>query len=230
MDVAIVGGTGKEGFGLALRLLGAGHRVTIGSRSAERAADAVARAKQALGDAAAQVEGAENAASVLGAEVVVVTVPFAGMIEIYDVIAPALQAGQVVLDATSPLMSAVGGKAWEAIRPWQGSAAELAAAHVPVGVSLVAGFHTIGAHALTDLDREVESDALLCADDEDAKRLVGELIDSVPGMRWVDAGPLANARITEPLTAMIITINRRYKVRDGGFRITGRDSWGAPTT
>lgn len=230
MDVAIVGGTGKEGFGLALRLLGAGHRVTIGSRSAERAADAVSRAKQALGDAAAQVEGAENAASVLGAEVVAVAVPFAGMIEIYDAIAPALQAGQVVLDATSPLMSAVGGKAWEAIRPWQGSAAELAAAHVPNGVSLVAGFHTIGAHALTDLDREVDSDALLCADDEDAKRMVGELIDSVPGMRWVDAGPLANARITEPLTAMIITINRRYKVRDGGFRFTGRDSWGTPAT
>jgi hypothetical protein len=101
---------------------------------------------------------------------------------------------------------------------------------VPEGVSVVAGFHTIGAHALAALDREVDSDALLCADDEAAKRLVGELIESVPGMRWVDAGPLANARITEPLTAMIITINRRYKVRDGGFRFTGRDAWGVPTT
>ena len=85
------------------------------------------------------------------------------------------------------------------------------------------------AHALTDLDREVDSDALLCARRRGAKRLVGELIDSVPGMRWVDAGPLANARLTEPLTPLIITINRRYKVRDGGFRITGRDAWGAPT-
>jgi NADPH-dependent F420 reductase len=177
-----------------------------------------------------RVEGGENAAAVLGAQVVVVTVPFAGMVEIYESIAPALQSGQVVLDATSPLMSAVGGKAWEAIRPWHGSAGELAASLVPDDVSVVAGFHTIGAHALAALDREIESDALLCADDEDARRLVGELIDSVPGMRWVDAGPLANARITEPLTAMIITINRRYKVRDGGFRFTGRDSWGAPTT
>ena len=226
MDVTIVGGTGKEGFGLALRLLKAGHRVTIGSRSAERAADAVARAKQAVGDDV-QVEGAENAASVFGAQVVVVTVPFAGMVEIYDSIAPALQSGQVVLDATSPLMSAVGGRAWETIRPWQGSAAELVAEHLPDGVSLVAGFHTIGAHTLAALDDEVASDALLCGDDGPAKRLVGELIDSVPGMRWVDAGPLANARITEPLTALIITINRRYKLKDGGFRITGRDSWGA---
>jgi NADPH-dependent F420 reductase len=227
MDVAIVGGTGKEGFGLALRLLGAGHRVTMGSRSAERAAEAVARARETLG-ADVRVEGGENATAVLGAEVVVVTVPFEGMIEIYDSVAPALQSGQVVLDATSPLMSAVGGDAWEAIRPWQGSAAEVAAARAPEGVSVVAGFHTIGAHALSALDRDVESDALLCSDDEDAKRLVGELIDSVPGMRWVDAGPLSNARVTEPLTAMIITVNRRYKVRDGGFRITGRDSWGVP--
>lgn len=226
-DVAIVGGTGKEGFGLAVRLLRAGHRVTIGSRSAERASEAVARAQDAVG-ADVRVEGAENAASVLGAEVVVVTVPFAGMIEIYSSIAPALQRGQVVLDATSPLMAAVGGRAWQPIRPWQGSAAELAASLVPDGVSVVAGFHTIGAHSLMALDREVESDALLCADDDAAKTRVGELIDSVPGMRWVDAGPLANARLTEPLTSLVITINRRYKLKDGGFRITGRDVWGAP--
>ena len=227
MDVTIVGGTGAEGFGLALRLLGAGHNVTIGSRSAERAAEAVTKAKGSLGSNIS-AHGAENAEAVAGAQVVAVTVPFAGMIEIYGSIAPALQPGQAVLDATSPLMAAVGGKAWEAIRPWQGSAAELAATLVPEGVPVVAGFHTVAAHSLAALDREVDSDALLCADDDDAKRLVGELIDSVPGMRWVDAGPLANARLTEPLTALIISINRRYKVREGGFRITGRDSWGAP--
>jgi hypothetical protein len=227
MDVAIVGGTGAEGSGLALRLLGAGHNVTIGSRSAERAAEAVARAKETLGQDV-PVDGAENPEAVAGAAIVVVTVPFGGMIEIYESIASALQPGQVVLDATSPLMSSVGGRAWEAISPWQGSAAEVASSLVPDGVPVVAGFHTVAAHALTRLDDEVASDALLCADDDAAKRLVGELISSVPGMRWVDAGPLANARITEPLTALIITINRRYKLRDGGFRITGRDSWGAP--
>ena len=226
MDVTIVGGTGAEGFGLALRLAGAGHHVTIGSRSAQRAAEAVTKATETLG-AGASVDGAENAEAVQGAEVVVVTVPFAGMIEIYDSIALALRPGQVVLDATSPLMAAVGGKPWEAIRPWQGSAAELAASLVPEGVAVVAGFHTVAAHSLTALDHEVDSDALLCSDDDDAKRLVGELIDRVPGMRWVDAGPLANARLTEPLTSLIISINRRYKVRDGGFRITGRDTWGA---
>ncbi len=99
---------------------------------------------------------------------------------------------------------------------------------MPTGVPVVAGFHTVAAHALAALDAEVASDTLLCSDDDDAKRLVGGLIESLPGMRWVDAGPLANARLTEPLTALIIAINRRYKVRDGGFRITGRESWGAP--
>lgn len=225
--MAIVGGTGAEGFGLALRLAGAGHHVTIGSRSAERAAEAAAKAVETL-EAEAFIDGAENAEAVTGADVVVVTVPFAGMIEIYRSIAPSLEPGQVVLDATSPLMAAVGGKAWETIRPWQGSAAELVASLVPEGVAVVAGFHTVAAHSLAALDREVDSDALLCSDDGDAKRLVGELIDSVPGMRWVDAGPLANARLTEPLTALIISVNRRYKVRDGGFRITGRDAWGVP--
>ena len=227
MHVTIVGGTGAEGFGLGLRLLHAGHRVTVGSRAAERAAAAVERAKETLGPNV-EAFGAENADSVTGAEVVAVTVPFAGMVEIYDAIAPALQPGQVVLDATSPLMSAVGGKAWEAIRPWHGSAAELAASRLPDGVPVVAGFHTVGAHTLAALEGDIDSDTLLCADDDEAKRLVGGLIESIPGMRWVDAGPLANARITEPLTALVITINRRYKLRDGGFRITGRDSWGVP--
>ncbi len=103
-----------------------------------------------------------NEEAVVGADVVAVTVPFAGMIDIYRSIAPALRPGQVVLDATSPLMSAVGGRAWEAIRPWHGSAAELAAHNVPEGVAVVAGLHTIAAHALADLDRPVESDVLLC--------------------------------------------------------------------
>lgn len=227
MDVAIVGGTGSEGFGLALRLLKAGHHVTVGSRSEARAAEAVERSKAIVGDEV-RVGGAENAEAVMGAEAVVVTVPFAGMIEAYRSIAPSLRPGQVVLDATSPLMTAVGGRAWEAIRPWQGSAAELAAHEVPDGVTVVGGLHSVAAHALADLDRPVESDVLLCSDDDDAKRLIGRLIDSVEGMRWIDAGPLANARLTESLTPLVISINRRYKLRDAGFRISGRDGWGAP--
>jgi hypothetical protein len=226
VDVAIIGGTGAEGFGFALRIAKAGHSVTIGSRAAERAAEAVGRAAEVLGDDVT-LAGAENAEAATKGEVVVVTVPFEGMAGIYRSIAESLQPGQIVLDATSPLMASVGGRAWQAIRPWQGSAAEFAASLLPDGVRLVAGLHTISAEELHDLDRSVDSDALLCGDDADAKAAVGSLIEGIPGMRWVDCGPLSNARITENLTPLLISINRRYKVKGSGFRIVGRESWGA---
>jgi NADPH-dependent F420 reductase len=226
MDVAVIGGTGAEGFGLSLRLAKTGHHVVIGSRSAERGADAAARGKGLLGGDPA-LDGAENAAAAKGRDVVVVTVPFAGQAEIYEAIAPSLSAGDVVLDATSPLMAAVGGRASEVIRPWHGSAAEFAASLVPGGVRMVAGFHTVAAHSLQALQDPVDSDVLLCADDAEAKATVGALIEGIPGMRWVDCGPLANARITESLTPLLISINRRYKVKDSGFRIVGREEWGS---
>jgi 8-hydroxy-5-deazaflavin:NADPH oxidoreductase len=231
MDVAVVGGTGKEGFALALRLAGAGHRVTIGSRDAARAEDAAARAKQTLGQtlgADARIDGALNEGSVEGKPVVIVTVPFAGMAEIYRSIAQHLASGVVIVDGTSPLMTAVGGRAWEAIRPWHGSAAEFARTLLPAHVRLVGAFHTVAAHALADLDNPVDSDVLVCGDDADAKATVGELVETVPGMRWVDCGSLENARIAETLTALLISINRAYKVKDAGFRIAGRETWGAP--
>ena len=225
MNVAVIGGTGAEGFGLALRLAKAGHHVVIGSRAAERGAEAAARGKDLLGGDPA-LDGQENATAARGRDIVAVTVPFAGQAEIYRSIAPSLAAGDVVLDATSPLMAAVGGRAWEAIRPWHGSAAEFAASLVPAGVRMVAGFHTVPAHALQALAEPVDSDVLLCGDDDEAKAAVGSLVEGIPGMRWVDCGVLANARITESLTALLISINRRYKVKDSGFRIVGRDHWG----
>jgi NADPH-dependent F420 reductase len=227
VDVAIVGGTGNEGFGLALRLATAGHHVTIGSRDAAKAAASVEEAKRLIGDDA-PVDGAENAAAVIGRPIVIVTVPFAGQAAIYAGIAEHLQPGTVVVDATSPLQSAAGGKAWHVLRPWQGSAAELAASLVPDGVRVVGAFHTVAASALRALDEDVDEDVLVCGDDPDARALVGRLVDDIPGMRWVDCGPLENARITEQLTALLITINRRYKLRGAGFRIVGRERWGLP--
>ena len=147
MDLAIVGGTGKEGFGLALRLAAAGHAVTIGSRDAERAAAAVAEARQRLG-ADAAIAGALNPDAVAGKPVVVVTVPFVGQASTYEQLRDHLAPDAVVVDATSPLQSAVGGAAWHALRPWQGSAAELARSLVPPSVRLVAAFHTVSATAL----------------------------------------------------------------------------------
>ena len=227
MDVAIVGGTGNEGFGLALRLASAGHRVTIGSRDPAKAAASVAEARAQLASDA-PIDGAENASAVAGRAVVIVTVPFAGQVATYGAIADSLEPGAIVVDATSPLQSAVGGKAWHVLRPWEGSAAELAATLVPEGVHMVGAFHTVAASALRALDRPVDEDVLVCGDDGDAKRTVGELVEAIPGMRWIDCGPLSTARITEQLTPLLITINRRYKVKGAGFRIVGRDAWGAP--
>ena len=227
MDVAIVGGTGAEGFGLALRLAKAGHHVTIGSRSAEKAAASVDEARGILG-ADATIDGAVNADSVPGKTVVFVTVPFEGQAMIYDAIKDAVGAETVVCDCTSPLMAAVGGRASPVLRPWHGSAAEFAKSLLPKGTRLVAAFHTIAADVLRDLEEDVDSDALVMGDDADAKAVVGSLIGDIPGMRWVDCGGLQMARIAEGLTPLLISINGRYKVRESGFRVTGRDVWGDP--
>ncbi|MEX0984593.1 MAG: NADPH-dependent F420 reductase [Actinomycetota bacterium] len=226
MDVAIVGGTGEEGFGLALRLAKAGHHVTIGSRAQEKADASVAEAKSILGEDA-PVVGAVNAASVAGKDVVFVTVPFSGVAMIYDAIAGSLPEGAIVCDCTSPLMSAVGGRASHAIRPWHGSAAEFAKTLLPKHVRLVAAFHTVAAEALHRVEEPLDSDALVMGDDAAAKSMVGSLIEDIPGMRWVDCGGLQMARIAETLTALLISVNSRYKAH-AGFRITGRETWGAP--
>ena len=228
MNVAVIGGTGAEGFGLALRLAQAGHQVTIGSRDAGRGAESASKASELAGST---VEGTDNASAtaVPGADgVIAVTVPYAGQAEIYRSIKDGVAPGAVVLDATSPLATAVGGRPWQVLRPWHGSAAEQAQAILGDGPRVVAGFHTIAAEGLQALDREIDSDVLLCADDAEAKARVGGLIEGIPGMRWVDGGRLEMARVAEPLTALLVSINRTYKIKDSGFRIVGRDAWGRP--
>ena len=228
MDVAVIGGTGAEGFGLALRLAQAGHAVTIGSRLEEKAAASAAEAVEILGGEA-EITGAVNADAVAGADVVFVTVPFGGMAPIYEAIGGSLPEGAVVCDCTSPLMSAVGGRASHAIRPWHGSAAEFAKTLLPKHARLVAALHTVAAESLRRIDEPLDSDVFVMGDDLEAKRIVGSLIEAIPGMRWVDCGGLQMARIAETLTALLISVNSRYKT-DAGFRITGRETWGMPPT
>src|SRR5437870_342312 len=151
MDVAVIGGTGEEGFGLTLRLGRAGHHVIIGSRSAEKGVGAAHQAGDLVG-AGSTIDGTTNEEAAASAEVVAVTVPFAGQADIYRAIKPAIRPGTIVLDATSPLATAVGGKAWQVVRPWHGSAAEQAKAILTQGVRMVAGFHTIAGDALQNLE------------------------------------------------------------------------------
>jgi NADPH-dependent F420 reductase len=227
MDVTVIGGTGQEGFGLTLRLAKAGHHVTIGSRSAEKGAASAVEAREILG-ADATVDGTTNEEAAAKAGVIAVTVPFAGQADIYRAIKATVPAGAIVLDATSPLATAVGGRAWQVVRPWHGSAAEQADAILSQSVRMVAAFHTIAGDALQDLSHALESDVLVCGDDPEAKAVVGTLVDDIPELRWVDAGALSMARIVETMTALLISVNRTYKVKDSGFRIVGRDAWGDP--
>ncbi len=226
MSVAVIGGTGDLGFGLALRLARAGEDVIIGSRVEEKGANAAARAREALG-ADAPVEGTENPKAVSGVDLVFVTVPYAGQADIYRSIREHLREGAIVCDTTTPLATAVGGGAAQVLRPWQGSAAEQAKSLLPKHIRLVAGFHSVGAEPLTDVDHPMDGDVLLCGQDDDAKAAVGSLVELI-GMRWVDCGPLSMARILEPLTAVLISVNRRYALTHTGVRLTGRDAWGRP--
>lgn len=224
--VGIVGGTGDLGFGLAVRLSAGGVPVTIGSRARDRAEDAAGRVRDRAGKDA-PVDGAENPAAIATAELVFVTIPYAGQADTYRSLKDHWPEGVVVCDTTTPLASAVGGRATQVLRPWHGSAAEQAKALLPKTVRLVSGFHSVGAEPLTDLAHPVDADALLCGDDDEAKAAVGAMVERIPGMRWVDCGPLEMARILEPLTAALIRVNKRYGVKGAGIRFTGREGWGA---
>ena len=219
MDVAIIGGTGAEGFGLTLRLAKAGHHVTIGSRDAARADAKAGEARGILG-ADAQVSGAENPAAAAAAPVVIVTVPFEGAAAIYGSIAGSVTPETVVCDCTSPLMASVGGRASHALHPWHGSAAEFVRTLLPHGTRLVAGFHTVSAKALAKADEPLDEDVILCGDDEEAKAVVAALAERLVEGRAVDAGRLEVARWLEPLTAVLLNVNRRYKV-SSGVKVTG---------
>jgi NADPH-dependent F420 reductase len=212
--VAIVGGTGALGFGLAARLARAGVPVTIGSRDAGRADEAAGRVGE--GD----VAGAENHVCVEDASVVFLTVPFRSQSENLTNLKGALREGQLLVDATVPLAAAVSGRATRTLGVWQGSAGQQAAEMVPEGVRVVSALHTVSADLLRDLDHALDEDVLLCGDKRADKREAAAVIERIEGLRCVDAGRLEQARIVEPLTALLIGINSRYKTR-AGIRITG---------
>jgi 8-hydroxy-5-deazaflavin:NADPH oxidoreductase len=220
MGVAIIGGTGDEGFALALRLARAGQAVVIGSRSQERGREAADRARAVVGPHA-PVRGTSNQEAAAGSDVVFVTVPFAGQADIYRSIRDSVRPSAVVCDTTTPLATAVGGRPWQVLTPWAGSAAEQAKGLLPASVRLVSGFHTVSAEPLADLERPMEGDP-------EAKATIGGLVERIPNLGWVDAGGLAMARIVERLTAVMVSVNRNYGLRGAGLRLTGRDGWGRP--
>jgi 8-hydroxy-5-deazaflavin:NADPH oxidoreductase len=216
--IAIIGGTGALGFGLALRWGRAGVPVVIGSRDPARAAEAVERARRAVPDA--HYSGYENAEAAGKADVVVLTVPFRSQSETLTNLKGALQPHQLVVDTTVPLAAAVSGRATRTLGVWQGSAAQQAQEMVPDGVRVVSALHTVSAGPCGDLDHELDEDVLVCGNHREDKERVMGIIARIEGLRPVDAGRLEMARITESLTALLISINVRHKTH-AGIKITG---------
>lgn len=217
--VAVIGGTGAEGSGLALRFTHAGLRVLIGSRNLEKA-------QAAAGEIAAQtrngeVTGHTNPEAASQADIVILTVPLSAQVETLKSIRTNFKSGSILVDATVPLEVAIGGRVSRTLTLWDGSAAQQAARLAPPGVSVVAAFHFLGAEGLKNLDQPVDCDALICGDNADAKTAVSALAKMIPGVRAIDAGPLENARYLENSAALLIALNLRHKVSHSGLRITG---------
>ena len=216
--MSIIGATGALGFGLAVRWGRAGVPVVIGSRDAARAAQAADRA--AVQASEGTFEGLENTEAATRSDVVVLSVPFRSQSETLTNLKGALRDGQILIDATVPLAAAVSGKATRTLGVWQGSAAQQAQEMVPDGVRVVSALHTVSAALLGDLDHALDEDVLVCGDDKDDKARVIELVERIEGLRGVDAGRLETARITEQLTALLISINVRHRTH-AGIKITG---------
>ncbi len=217
--IAILGGTGAEGSGLAFRLAKAGEHILIGSREAARAQQTARLLRERIGSAA-QIEGMDNASAAAACEIAILTVPFSGAAELLKQLKSVWKPGMIVFDATVPLAATVGGAATRVIGVWQGSAAEQTQELLPAGVSLAAAFQNLGAEVLAG-DEPVECDVLVCSDDEKAKQAAFELVSKIPGARPLNGGKLENARIVESLTALLIGLNMRYKVHGAGIRFTG---------
>lgn len=216
--IGILGGTGPAGMGLGLRWARAGETVIIGSRSAERA-QAAAEQIQSRAGAGAKIWGAVNKDACAAADLLALTVPFEGQAALVKDLKAAFKPGSILIDATVPLATAVGGRASRTVGVWQGSAAQQTAELVPKGVTVVAAFQNCSADAMNG-DDPVECDVIVCSDDPQATETVCELAAKIPGLRALDGGKLENARIVEQITALLIGMNIRHKGH-GGIRVTG---------
>jgi NADPH-dependent F420 reductase len=216
--IAVLGGTGPEGFGLALRWAQAGEIVIIGSRDLKRAEEGAFKIQEKVGSNA-RVSAKENIEACAVADLLVLTIPFEAHATLLKQLKPAIRPGSIVIDATVPLAASVGGRPTRTLGVWQGSAAQETAELVPKGVSVVAAFQNLSATLLNE-DGPLDCDVIVCSDDASAIQIVRPLAAKIPGVRAIDGGKLENARILEHITALLVGLNIRHK-GDSGIRVTG---------
>jgi hypothetical protein len=212
--IAVLGGTGKEGSALAIRWALNGYKVIIGSRSAEKAAAAAAQMNAELG--AEYLVGMSNEEAAQAATTVVLSVPYDAHRATLESVSTHLK-GKVLIDLTVPLKPPA---VTTVTVPEGKSACMEAQALLGDDVAVVAAFQNVSAVKLKDPNYQVDCDVLVCADSEEAKTTAMHLVVAA-GLRGIDAGPLANAVAAEALTAVLLYINKRYKVKGAGIRITG---------
>ena len=216
MTIAVIGGTGAEGGGLALRLAKAGHRIVIGSRDAAKAQAGAAELARALDGA--DIRGDANRDAAASAEIVILTVPYAAQRPTVEDIRAQL-AGKILVDATAPLVPP---RVNRVQLPAGGSAVAAIQALLGETTRVVSAFQNVSAEKLRQLDHAVDCDVLVCADDAPARQTVIDLVASM-GLRGIDGGPICNSAAAEALTSLLIWVNRKYKVPGAGIRITGID-------
>jgi len=214
IKIAVLGGTGKEGSGLALRWAAAGYDVTLGSRELEKAQRAAAELNATLGKDMAR--GTTNRDAAAQADIIVMTVPYAAHAATAESVKDVVQ-GKVFVDVTVPLDPA---NVRRVKMPPAGSASMEAQQLLGEAVRVVAAFQNISAEHLKSLDHEIECDVLVCGNDKDAKQQVIELARAARMTAW-DAGPIENAMVVEGLTSVLINLNIKHKVKAAGLRITG---------
>ena len=212
--IAVLGGTGNQGPGLALRWANAGHTVIIGSRQETKAQRIAGELNEQLG--ADLITGRADADAARACELAVLTVPYHAQNALLESLKDALQ-GKVLVNVTVAIKPP---NVAQAHIPPEGAACEQAQAILGDEVAVVAAFQNVGAHNLEPPDHPVDCDVLVCGDDGDAKAIAIQLAEDI-GTRGIDAGPLANAKVVEGLTSILIGINKRYGVPGSGIRVTG---------
>ena len=216
--IALIGGTGPEGRGLATRFALAGHRVIIGSRDAERGVAAGVELAAALGRD--NVEGAGNDAAAAAANIVVVVVPYSAHRATLEGLREHL-AGKIVVDAVVPMVFDRGPRP---VDVEAGSATEEAAEILKdTGAKVLGAFHNLSAEVLLEPETPVNADVLVTGADAEAKQVIIDLAGEIAGVRGVDAGPVRFSRFVEGITILLVGINGRYKAH-AGVHIAGLEA------
>jgi NADPH-dependent F420 reductase len=217
LRIGVVGGTGNEGRGLAVRFALTGLRVTIGSRDAARAVEVARELSER--HAAATIAGASNQDTIADSNVVILAIPFAHAGAMVDACRDVFAAGTLVIDVTVPLIFEAGKPRF--VEPAEGSAAEHLRLRLPDHVGLACAFKTLPARLLEHIETPLDCDDFVCGDSMESRDRVSALVRRIPGLRPVDTGPLESARAVERMTLLAITINKRYKRHGARFQVLG---------